>query len=106
MEILNRDIIDKFSVWVKGDKIRYYIDIGHYTTKSSVYFTRDKTDVGTNNIIMEFDNGIIVAKKTYNGAVKDEIEKYIKLSKQEGIAWYENSDFTHECDYVNGKKLF
>lgn len=64
--------------WSNYGKKRYYIrGAGHYSDKSNVYFTGDKTDT-KGQIIVEFDNGVVIGQKVYGGAVKEEVLNFIK----------------------------
>jgi len=64
-------IMENSREWETETKCRYYLN-GHYAKKSNAYFTTQKNDTASGNV-WEFKGGYVVAKKSYNGALIEEI---------------------------------
>ena len=64
-------IAENSRIWEAGNKCRYYLN-GHYAKKGNAYFTANKNDT-SGKMVYSFKAGYIVSKKSYNGALIEEI---------------------------------
>jgi len=75
-DLMNEKIEKLTKIWEKYGKKRYYFSGSKRLNKSGAYFTEDSNDI-TGTVLLNVSGGYICSSKTYNGAVKEEIEEIL-----------------------------
>ena len=71
-------IKENTKTWGKGGKTRYYFNGSKKLNKAGAYYTEDRTDT-RDGVLAKTETGFIVSKKSYNGAIIEEIIEICNL---------------------------